>query len=242
MEYNYQAIVERFQAARKASGLTQAQVISEVQTKSVQLKPLDDPAPQKIGLGGNTLSGFENGTCGLSLEQFLSICSICGMSAGYVLGEHDAKSFELQELQNKTGLSEPALEELQKLNNDRPRGDLGIALINSILTAPQFGELIKCYRAYATSRAKESVQRKITKADYKAYISYCRAEKLNPISFENYEAQELQRAKNRKRAELRGAENTLLDAVIDFFESAPFDTEEVETWLAYKNEETKTEN
>lgn len=72
--------------------------------------------------GRNTLSNLENGKpeafAAVTLAQWIDLCTVFGCSIGHLLGEYNCHDFDTQFIQNKTGLSECAINALQKYDKN----------------------------------------------------------------------------------------------------------------------------
>lgn len=72
--------------------------------------------------GRNTLSNLENGKpeafAAVTLAQWIDLCTVFGCSVGHLLGEYDCHDFDTQFIQNEIGLSEGAINALQKCDKN----------------------------------------------------------------------------------------------------------------------------
>lgn len=75
-------------------------------------------------IGRNTLSSIENGDesaiLGMTLAQWNSLCNVLGCSLGHIMGEFDAPSYDIQFIQDKTGMKPKAIQKLMTMNEEDP--------------------------------------------------------------------------------------------------------------------------
>ena len=104
MEYNFQEIAERIRESRKSKNLSQDGFIELLSKHGLKI-------------GRNTLSSIENGVESAYTFAFLkTISEIDNCDIGYILGEYEEKTQEIHQMCLSTGLSEKAIEKIQKIS------------------------------------------------------------------------------------------------------------------------------
>lgn len=107
---NYKRIGQRIKEAREGLGLSQEKLLGVLQDE------------QKPHFGRNTLSDLENGKeeafSAVKLSQWEALCEKFNCSIGYLLGEYDSRSYDLQYIYDLTGLSEKAVDKLLKVKEE----------------------------------------------------------------------------------------------------------------------------
>lgn len=109
-KYNYSKIGERFRSERKKLGISQQELIDRIREK------------EKPTVGRNILSRLENGDetafNGISIAQLTAICEEFDCSISYLLGEYEARSYDLEFICQKTGLTEASIKKIYSQKND----------------------------------------------------------------------------------------------------------------------------
>lgn len=99
MEYNFKIIGNRIRDLRNSKGWNQDRLVEEIR--------------QYCGSSRNTLSKIENGNSeSFTLDFLLSCCKIFHCDIGFLLGEHECKTIEVQSIQDYTGLRESTIYQL----------------------------------------------------------------------------------------------------------------------------------
>ena len=104
MEYKFQEIAERIRELRKSKNLSQDGLI-------------DLLSEHGLKIGRNTISSIENGVESAYTFAFLkTISKVFNCDIGYILGEYEEKTQEVHQMCLATGLSEKAIEKIQKIS------------------------------------------------------------------------------------------------------------------------------
>ena len=104
MEYKFQEIAERIRELRKSKNLSQDGLI-------------DLLSKHGLKIGRNTISSIENGVESAYTFAFLkTISKVFNCDIGYILGEYEEKTQEVHQMCLATGLSEKAIEKIQKIS------------------------------------------------------------------------------------------------------------------------------
>ena len=105
MEYNKYKIGERISKERSNRGMTQQELVD----KCHEITGLENP-PFTV----RTLGSWENGNDSITLKNLILISQALECSVGYLLGEYDKRTLEIEDICNETGLSEEAVKVLKK--------------------------------------------------------------------------------------------------------------------------------
>ena len=108
MEYNKYKIGERISKARSNRGMTQQELVD----KCHEITGLENP-PFTM----RTLGSWENGNDSITLKNLILISQAFDCSVGYLLGEYDKRTLEIEDICKATGLSEDAINMLQYKTN-----------------------------------------------------------------------------------------------------------------------------
>ena len=150
MAYSGDVIGARLKALRKEWGYSLEQVAEACGVQQYQ-----------------TVSKWESANTIPSMKQLLKLCNLYCCDVGYLLGEYDCKTRKATDIQEKTGLSEAAIERLEYLAIFQPdmmktlnlliefeRADI-IKLINSFLQFNFTGD-IECGNLIFDGRALDN--------------------------------------------------------------------------------------
>ena len=105
MEYNKYKIGERISKERSNRGMTQQELVD----KCHEITGLENP-PFTV----RTLGSWENGNDSITLKNLILISQALECSVGYLLGEYDKRTLEIEDICNETGLSEEVVKVLKK--------------------------------------------------------------------------------------------------------------------------------
>ena len=110
MEYNKYKIGERISKERSNRGMTQQELVD----KCHEITGLENP-PFTV----RTLGSWENGNDSITLKNLILISQALECSVGYLLGEYDKRTLEIEDICNATGLSEDATRVLLDLQESK---------------------------------------------------------------------------------------------------------------------------
>ncbi len=104
--------------------------------------------------GRNTLSKLEGGReeafSAVTMTQWNALCSVFGCSIGHLLGEYDCHNFDIQFIQNETGLSEKAVDTILTLQRNNQM-DWGLDTLNVLLEDSDFVVLLYYMIQFSTA-------------------------------------------------------------------------------------------
>ncbi len=106
-KYNYKKIGETIKEIRKNAKLSQDDFISAANLPGTQRKRL-----------GKIERGDADAVGKLDLDFFARIADFAGVSIGYILGEYDCPTRQIQDINEVTGLSEEAISSLIEMRED----------------------------------------------------------------------------------------------------------------------------
>ncbi len=105
MKYDKYKIGERINKERSNRGMTQQDLVN----KCHEITGLENP-PFSVRAFGS----WENGNDSITLKNLILISQALECSVGYLLGEYDKRTLEIEDICNETGLSEEAVKVLKK--------------------------------------------------------------------------------------------------------------------------------
>ncbi len=117
MKYDFVAIGDRIRKERKQHGLTQAQLLEELENRN-------------CSIGGNTLSALENGKLSqekISMLVFLNLAEILGTNIYYLLGESNHKTKIKETIWKKLRLRGNVVDRISDYDSKQ------IAMLNSLV-------------------------------------------------------------------------------------------------------------
>lgn len=132
-----------------------------------------DDLRKALGVSLKTVMNWEQGVCPIKLPALINLAEFYGVSLDYLAGRIDCKTHDAQFIQDKTGLSEKAIEKLQDIGTEPDWEQLELHLKAS---APDIPE----------DKLHESVQRQ--REGYQNSIKRCYAAVLSLlIEHRNFE-------------------------------------------------------
>ena len=107
-KYNYVMIGKRIKEIRKNARLSQDDFILAANLPGTQRKRL-----------GKIERGDADAVGKLDLDFFARVADFAGVSIGYILGEYDSSTREIQDIHDVTGLSEEAITSLMEMKEEQ---------------------------------------------------------------------------------------------------------------------------
>ena len=135
---------------------------------------------QKIGISRQTLSKLEQGeSIKIDFFTILNLCEVFRCEIGYLLCEYDCKRKDIANIQNKIGISEQAIMELERINSNENIHAVMYnfdKIISLLIESPLFTELLI---NISTSASKQTMnEKKDNYLENKKGIDILEADKL----------------------------------------------------------------
>ena len=129
LEYSNRAAIigDRIKKERKRLHLSQQELLQKVYLSEKSVA---------------SLRAWEHGKRLPDMDTLARMCEVVQCDFGYLVGDYDQKTIETNRIQQITGLTEPAIERLQKANRDVAQNFMDLPELNNILLSDDFWALL----------------------------------------------------------------------------------------------------